>query len=152
MSNMLLLFTLISVLLIILIPPVSLAKSVDTLNRKSSKLCYIPVLNEIRAELIYNGKFGLIGISWILLIVMLIGSYVTMYTMYGTVVYIIFHYGFFAAIGFWYLAKVLFIWKINTQLRLQPIGMIIVQSIIYPWGYSMLKTLCNLFRSMHKEG
>lgn len=152
MTDMLLLITLISVLLIIIVPPVSLAKSVDMLNRKSSKLCYVPILNEIRAEMIYNGRFGLIGISWILFVVMFAGSYITMYTMYGTIPYLICHYGFFVAAGFWYLAKVLFIWKINRQLNLQPIGMIIVQSIIYPWGYSMLKTLCNLFRSMHKEG
>ena len=151
MNAMLIFFTVISVVLVALVPPVWFASSIEDLNRSNSKLRFIPIVNEIRAEVLYWG-FGPITISWILLILMSVLKMVTWWFMYGSVIATICYYGLYVAIAFWFVAKSIAIFRLNKDLALTPMGATIVYSIIYPVGYYMLQTTCRLYKGINGEG
>lgn len=140
-------FTLISLLIILLITPVWFAQAVEILNKTKSKLRYVPIVNEIRAEILYWG-FGPVTLSWILLFVFAIGNVASWWFMYGSVLYTIMHYGSFVALGFWYLAKCINIFRISKDLGVTSGLAGIAMSIVYPIGYYMLLNTCKLYRSI----
>lgn len=144
-------FTLISLLIILLITPVWFAEAVEILNRSNSKLRYIPVVNEIRAEIIYWG-FGPVTLSWILLVVFGAGNILSWWFAYGSVIYTIMHYGAFVAIAFWYIAKSINIFRVSRQLAMTSTLSNILSSIVYPIGYYMILNTCKLYRSINSDG
>lgn len=150
MNAMLIFFTVISVVLVAVVPPVWFAGSIEDLNKSNSKLKYIPVVNEIRAEFIYGG-IGPITISWILLFVMSAAKMLTWWYMFGTPLATACHYGLYVAIVFWFVAKSIAIFRVNRDLKLAGTGSVIIGCIIYPIGYYMLQTTSKLFKSINGE-
>ena len=148
MNDLLYFFTAISLLLILFLTPTWFAKSVEILNNSNSKLRFIPIVNECRAEILYWG-FGPVTLSWILLIITVAGNLLTWWFIFGSVFYFIMHYASFAAIAFWYIAKSIDIFRMSRDLGLTTTVGSIGMSILYPIGYYLLLNTCKLYKSIN---
>ena len=145
---MLIFFTVISIALVLLIVPVWFAQAIEGLNKTNSKLVYIPIINECRAEYIYYNKIGPVLISWILLPLSVAGWYFSYMYMHGSILQIILRYVMFVAVAFWFLAKTIDCVIILRELAAAGLFMIILSSIIYPIGYSLIKTSSKVFKGI----
>lgn len=148
MNSMLIFFTALSLIAIIFGAPVWFASSIEILNKSNSKLRFIPVINEIRAELLYWGP-GPILISWIALFVAIAGKLLTWWYLYGTVWFFIFHYFLWIAVAAWYLAKGIAVFRLLRDMNLTSTSINIVYSIIYPVGYYMLQAACKTYKAIN---
>lgn len=138
--------TAISLLVVLFLVPVWFAGAVEILNGTNSKLRFVPIINECRAEYLYFSKVGPIFISWILMPLCGVGSILTWYYMFGSTFQIIMHYAFFVALAFWYIAKVISNVIIMRELGLTSYASCIISSLIYPLGYYTLKNTCKIFK------
>lgn len=157
MSDFVLSGVIVGVLAMLLWTPFLMSRGVSKLDNRSgpvdTALCAIPFLNLARAEKIYYGKFRLMTISPVVLIVsvtlrVLIWRNAYDNVILGTASIIMF----WVSIIFYFVSNMLFVYTVLHDARVMSIYKLIIFAVAYPFGqYYIGSYLANVIRHMQER-
>lgn len=149
----------IGVLVMLFFTPAMMAKGIskiqygDDETGVSKILNWIPIVNLVRAEKIYYGKFHIVSIATIVFLIMFpVRILVWRYMYSNTTLGLITYFGLFIAAGFFIVANIIFVFNVLHDVDVMRGAKLLIFAIAYPFGqYWIGAYLNNVLRHISNE-